>query len=252
MLSNMMRYLVFRLRRSWYGPLCLAFYTVVAVTLAGSAERNLRGYRIETSPETWHTDCLSLYGGVLMFGLIIASLFAAWVFLNDFQEGYSKNLLVSRRARMSYAALMVLTAAVVALATVAWGAVVTEAVFLVCPSWLDRPDAAVCLAWMGQAFLSAMLCLCVVELLACLVRSFTVGMVCALLVPFVPMLGFAMNVVPVPSEMPAWLASLLPPANVALLVNGEVPGLPWTFAALGGIVLASAGIALAMHRKRLA
>ncbi len=252
MLSNLVRYLAFRLRRSWYAPLCLAFYTVVAATLAGSAERNLRGYRIETSPEAWHTDCLPLYGSVLAFGLIVASLFAAWVFLGDFQYGYSKNLLAARHARMSYAVLMVLTAAGVALLTVVWGVAVAETVFLVRPSWLDRPDAAVCFAWMGQAFLSTMLCLCVTELVACLVRSFTVGMVCALLVPVVLMLGFAMNVVPAPGKMPAWLATLLPQANFMLLVGGEVPGLPWTLAALGGIVLASAGIVLAMHRKRLA
>ena len=253
MLTDYARYLWFRLTHSWYGPVYAVLYAAIALAAAASSARSLRGYVISVAREQWHADCLNLYGDILMFGTIVGSMFVAWLFLSDLQTGFAKNVFPARRSRRAYAAVMVVTAAAVSLALLVVGVGVIELVFALSPSWLDRPDAAVYFAWLGQAFLQCMLCLCVAELAACLVRNLTAGMAIAVAIPY----GLLMRAQMRSSgggalAVPAWLDSLLPSTNYGLLMQGRVPGLEWTFVAVAGIVLAGAAIMLVIGRKRLA
>lgn len=253
MLTDYARYLWFRLTHTWCGLVYAVLYVAISLASGASVARSLRGFMAPVAHEQWHTDCLGVYGDIVVFGTIVGSMFVAWLFLSDLRTGFAKNVFSGRRARPAYAASMVAVAAAVSLALLVVGIAVVELAFFVSPSWLDRPGAGACLAWFGQAFLYCMLLLCVAALAACLVRNLTAGMAVALVVPYWLAMRAQMRSADAgASAVPAWLEPCLPSTNCKLLMDGEVPGLEWTLAALAGIVLVGAAIMLVMGRKRLA
>ena len=153
MLTDYARYLWFRLTHTWYGLVYAVLYVAISLASGASVARSLRGFMIPVAREQWHTDCLGVYGDIVVFGAIVGSMFVAGLFLSDLRTGFAKNVFSGRRARPAYAASMVAVAAAVSLALLVVGIAVVELAFFVSPSWLDRPGAGTCLAWFGQAFL---------------------------------------------------------------------------------------------------
>ena len=246
--TNYARYIWYRLVRSWYGLVYVVLYVAVTLAATVSSERSLRGWVYRFSRESWHTDCLEAYGNTLIWCVIFGSMFVAWLFLSDFQTGFGKNLLAGRRSRASYAGLMVIVALALACVSLAVGVAVVELVYLVMPSWLDRPDVGTCCTWFAQAFLLVALGLCVAELAACLVRDFTLGMVAATLLPWW-LVTYLVQMDLGTEEVPSWLAGVL---SVERLFDGGTADVQWTLFALAAIALTSTAIVLVVRRKRLA
>lgn len=246
MLANMLRYIGFRLRRSWYPLVYLGLLAAAAATGSWSSEAMLRGYSTPSPQDAWHMPCLEAYGGILPFALVLTGMFVGWCSMCDVQSGFVKNLLADRRARRSYGCARIVLAAVASAAGLAVCVAAVEVVFFVRPSWLDRPDAVVYLAWCAQAWVSVLLCSCAVLTVTSLVRSYTIGMVASLLVSCAVGFGYLFGA---GVEVPAWLVPYLPATGTVTLMEGAVPGIAWTGAALA-VVAVCAAVLLAVVRRQ--